>query len=197
MFPETPAPAKSWLLVFVSDDMDAMRAAAAAAAAAGYERTAVLEGGVQALSQGALQQVREELMSVVPCGVPLLACWPSLYWLHQQHGIFWLSAYGAVPGGTRCRRVCSSAVGCKGWAADSTPCSAHAAAQRELKHISRDALAAVLGVAGERGARAEGVRVLDVRRHDERVLYGSIPGAARKCQSSWLGLLRRHMRRGT
>ena len=64
IFPETPAPAKSWLLVFVSDDMDAMRAAAAAAAAAGYERTAVLEGGVQALSQSALQQVREELMSV-------------------------------------------------------------------------------------------------------------------------------------
>ncbi|CAK0784964.1 hypothetical protein CVIRNUC_008169 [Coccomyxa viridis] len=103
MFPETPAPAKSWLLVFVSDDMDAMRAAAAAAVAVGYEHTAVLEGGVQALSQGALQQ-------------------------------------------------------------------------REPKQISRDALAALLGVAGERGARAEGVRVLDVRRHDECVLYGSIPG---------------------
>ncbi len=57
MFPETPAPGKDWLLVFVSDDMDAMRAAAAAAMAAGYERTAVLEGGVQALTQSALQQV--------------------------------------------------------------------------------------------------------------------------------------------
>ena len=66
MFPETQAPAKSWLLVFVSDDMDAMRAAAAAAATVGYERTAVLEGGVQALSQGALQQVCEELMSANP-----------------------------------------------------------------------------------------------------------------------------------
>ena len=66
MFPETPAPAKSWLLVFVSDDMDAMRAAAAAAVAVGYERTAVLEGGVEALSQGPLQQVYEELMSVDP-----------------------------------------------------------------------------------------------------------------------------------
>ena len=66
------------------------------------------------------------------------------------------------------------------------PRNAHAAVQRELKHISRDALAAVLGVAGERGAvHAEGVRVLDVRRHDECVLYGSIPGAAHK----WLGLL--------
>ena len=57
MFPEFPAPGKDWLLVFVSDDMDAMRAAAAAAMAAGYERTAVLEGGVQALTQSALQQV--------------------------------------------------------------------------------------------------------------------------------------------
>ncbi len=57
MFPETPAPGKDWLLVFVSDDMDAMRAAAAAAMAVGYERTAVLEGGVQGLTQSALQQV--------------------------------------------------------------------------------------------------------------------------------------------
>ena len=57
MFPETPAPGKDWLLVFVSNDMDAMRAAAAAAMAVGYERTAVLEGGVQALTQSAMQQV--------------------------------------------------------------------------------------------------------------------------------------------
>ena len=42
--------------MFVSDDMDAMRAAAAAAVAVGYERIAVLEGGVQALTRGALQQ---------------------------------------------------------------------------------------------------------------------------------------------
>ena len=59
--------------------------------------------------------------------------------------------------------------------------NAHSAMQREPKQISRDALAALLGVAGERGARAEGVRVLDVRRHDECVLYGSIPGAAHRC----------------
>lgn len=44
-------------------------------------------------------------------------------------------------------------------------------------HISRDALAGVLGVTGERGMRIEGVRCLDLRRHDERTLYGSIPGA--------------------
>ena len=48
--------------------------------------------------------------------------------------------------------------------------------QRELKHISRDALAGVLGVTGERRTRIEGVRMLDIRRHDERALYGSIPG---------------------
>ena len=50
--------------MFVSDDMDAMSAAAAAAVAVGYERTAVLEGGVQALSQGALQQVCEDVLCI-------------------------------------------------------------------------------------------------------------------------------------
>ena len=63
MLPEAPAPGNDWLLVFVSDDMDAMRAAAAAAVAVGYERTAVLEGGVQALTQGALQQVSSRTVS--------------------------------------------------------------------------------------------------------------------------------------
>ncbi len=51
-----------------------------------------------------------------------------------------------------------------------------AAMQRELMHISRDALAGVLGVTGERGTRIEGIRCIDLRRHDERALYGSIPG---------------------
>ena len=50
--------------------------------------------------------------------------------------------------------------------------------QRELKHISRDALAGVLGLTGERRTRIDGVRMLDIRRHDERALYGSIPGLA-------------------
>ena len=49
--------------------------------------------------------------------------------------------------------------------------------QRDLMHISRDALAGVLGVTGERGTRIEGIRCIDLRRHDERALYGSIPGA--------------------
>ena len=49
--------------------------------------------------------------------------------------------------------------------------------QRELMHISRDALAGVLGVTGERGTRIEGIRCIDLRRHDERALYGSIPGS--------------------
>ncbi len=48
--------------------------------------------------------------------------------------------------------------------------------QANLRYIGRDGLAAVLGVLGERSTRAEGVRVLDIRRHDERALYGSIPG---------------------
>ena len=59
--------------------------------------------------------------------------------------------------------------------------------QRELMHISRDALAGVLGVTGERGTRIEGVRCIDLRRHDERALYGSIPGAQQvSCLASTL-----------
>ncbi len=59
-----------------------------------------------------------------------------------------------------------------------------AAMQRELMHISRDALAGVLGVTGERGTRIEGIRCIDLRRHDERALYGSIPGAERSAPAT-------------
>lgn len=48
--------------------------------------------------------------------------------------------------------------------------------QANLKYIGRDALAALLGLLGERSARVDGTRILDIRRHDERALYGSIPG---------------------
>ena len=51
-------PGRDWLLVLVGTDADAMRAGAAGAAAAGFERTAVLDGGLQAFGQAALQQVR-------------------------------------------------------------------------------------------------------------------------------------------
>jgi len=56
--PGAPVPARDWLLVFVGDDADDMRAAAAGAAVAGFERGAVLDGGLQAFGQAALQQVR-------------------------------------------------------------------------------------------------------------------------------------------
>ncbi|BDA48044.1 probable thiosulfate:glutathione sulfurtransferase at C-terminar half [Coccomyxa sp. Obi] len=101
--PSAPVPARDWLLVFVGDDADEMRAAAAGAATAGFERGAVLEGGLQAYGQAALQQAN-------------------------------------------------------------------------LKYIGRDGLALALGLLGERATRLDGVRVLDIRRHDERSLYGSIPG---------------------
>lgn len=51
-------PARDWLLVFVGDTQEDMRTAAAGAAAAGFERGAVLDGGLQAYGQAALQQVR-------------------------------------------------------------------------------------------------------------------------------------------
>lgn len=41
--------------------------------------------------------------------------------------------------------------------------------------LSRDATAALLGLTGPAGVRADAF-VLDLRRHDERALYGSIPG---------------------
>jgi len=43
------------------------------------------------------------------------------------------------------------------------------------KMLSRDATAALLGLTGPAGVRADAF-VLDLRRHDERALYGSIPG---------------------
>jgi len=54
------------------------------------------------------------------------------------------------------------------------------AAQTDLRYIGRDALAVLLGLAGEGGRRCDAARVLDVRRADERALYGSIPGARRR-----------------
>lgn len=48
--------------------------------------------------------------------------------------------------------------------------------QANLKYVGRDGLALALGLLGERSTRLDGVRVLDIRRHDERALYGSIHG---------------------
>ncbi|KAK9843460.1 hypothetical protein WJX81_004052 [Elliptochloris bilobata] len=102
-FPDSPAPARDWLLVFLADAEQEARGAAAEAAAAGFERGLFLEGG--------------------------------------------LPAYG------------------------------HAAhAQADLRYIGRDALAVLLGLAGDGAPRCEAACVLDVRRSDERALYGSIPG---------------------
>jgi hypothetical protein len=43
----------------------------------------------------------------------------------------------------------------------------------------------LLGLAGEGGRRCDAARVLDVRRADERALYGSIPGARRSGCEVW------------
>ena len=48
-------------------------------------------------------------------------------------------------------------------------------AQVHLKYINRDAVAALLGLAGPQ-VHTRPVPVIDLRRHDERTLYGSIPG---------------------
>ena len=48
--------------------------------------------------------------------------------------------------------------------------------QAHLRYISRDALAVLLGLAGAHNEHAAPAAVLDLRRYDERALYGSIPG---------------------
>lgn len=47
--------------------------------------------------------------------------------------------------------------------------------QANLKYINRNALACLLGQAGSNIKTKEAL-VLDLRRHDERTLYGTIPG---------------------
>ncbi len=47
--------------------------------------------------------------------------------------------------------------------------------QAEKRFINRDAVAAVLGHV-DAGCPPQEALVLDIRRHDERSMYGSIPG---------------------
>ena len=49
--------------------------------------------------------------------------------------------------------------------------------QAEKKFINRDAVAAILGHV-DAGCPPQEAIVLDIRRHDERSMYGSIPGVA-------------------
>ncbi len=53
-------PTRDHVLVFVGDSEDAMRAGAAAAAAAGFQRTAILQGGLAAFSSSAHMQACAE-----------------------------------------------------------------------------------------------------------------------------------------
>ncbi len=48
--------------------------------------------------------------------------------------------------------------------------------QANLRYINRDALAVLLGLAGSAAPAVPSSTVLDIRRYDERTLYGSIPG---------------------
>ena len=50
-------PSKDYLLVFVGEGEDQPRAAAAIASTKGFERTAILEGGVEAFGSSVLAQV--------------------------------------------------------------------------------------------------------------------------------------------
>ena len=50
--------------------------------------------------------------------------------------------------------------------------------QANLKYINRDAVAALLGIADDAPQTSNKVLVIDLRRHDERTFYGTIPGAS-------------------
>lgn len=52
-------------------------------------------------------------------------------------------------------------------------------AQAELRFINRDAVSVLVGhtTSGGGGSGPDGALLLDLRRHDERSLYGSIPAA--------------------
>ena len=52
------APTREHMLVFVGNGEDSMRAGAAAAAAGGFQRTAILQGGLSAFARSATNQVR-------------------------------------------------------------------------------------------------------------------------------------------
>lgn len=107
-FQGVPYPLPHFMLVFVGDREEEEVRAAAAAASCGFQRTMVLEGGLQALGGGTTQ-------------------------LPQP--------------------------------------------QADLRFIGRDALAVLLGMAPE-VLHVPPVALIDVRRSDERALYGAINGAA-------------------
>ena len=106
-FQGVPFPKPHYLLVFVGNTEEEELRAAAAAASCGFQRSMVLEGGLQLLAAG-----------------------------------------GAQP-------------------------------QADLRFINRDALAVLLGMCAEAGVvHAPPAALIDVRRSDERALYGAIKGAA-------------------
>ena len=51
------APTREFMLVFVGNSEDSMRAGAAAAATAGFQRTAILQGGLPAFARSTTNQV--------------------------------------------------------------------------------------------------------------------------------------------
>ncbi len=166
-----PPPQRDWLLVFVGAEPQGMRDGAAGAAAAGFERTALLDGGLQAFGQAALQQV---VITHSAC-MPHITVRPCHY---SGRFSIYIHIYSYRPAACIiCQwkgRLSCQCLGRQGYGWGNFPWE-----QADLRYIGRDALGGLLGLVGERGGRLEGSRVLDIRRHDERTLYGSIPGAAR------------------
>ena len=163
-------PTRDHVLVFIGDSEDAMRAGAGAAAAAGFQRTAVLQGGLAAFSSSAHTQVGAVSNDRRPCR----GCIPGA----TSAGVAACPGMPQAAGGLQ-----GHAVGA--WVESGTQQKpllirrthpASAAPQANLRYINRDALAVLLGLAGSTNPGVPPGAVLDIRRYDERTLYGSIPG---------------------
>ena len=190
-------PSPEHLLVFVGDSEQETSASAAAAAALGFTRSVVLRGGLAAYSADARKQVGGPSCA---CHCVLAACswWirvpTSAHKVQSRHVRFdhWpiqseeTSCQGSsLLSAWMCNQLPSvaAAKGCDANVAAASSAARHGCRvetacwllQADLHFIDRDALAALLGHV-DVGAGVRDVTVLDLRRDDERALYGTIPG---------------------
>ena len=161
-------PTRDHVLVFVGDSDDVMRAGAGAAAAAGFQRTAILQGDLAAFSSSAHTQVGAFSMSLSRMQSSITSETVALF-LGLAQVASGLRKYALGNGSNR--YYTENRMGLIRWTHGDL-----VALQANLRYINRDALAVLLGLAGSASPAAPPSAVLDIRRYDERTLYGSIPG---------------------
>jgi rhodanese-related sulfurtransferase len=161
-------PTPDHLLVLLGHDEQQQAAAAAAkAAAAGFDRVAVLAGGVNSLHTGVDQgQLAVGMATPVQLTRDALALLLDLAPLPEE---LYQQLSESITLQQQQQQPGSPSLAGQGTAA----AAAAAAAMGGAGGIGSEAAAA----AAAPMLRGRRVLVLDVRRHDERTLYGSIPGA--------------------